>query len=129
MKKLNKLSDLSKYINDDMIAKKVGKQYSDNLDSELNKFKESGSLMKSFKMLLQNNRIVFKSNLDYAEIQDKGGKIRVTDKMRAKMWALYKETKQSIYKNIALTKQSFITIKANNYSDKAWERTIKKIKL
>lgn len=81
-------------------------------------FSKSGKLAASFKTRINttNNGQVY-SNLIYSRIQDLGGKIRITDRMRRKMWALYKETGKSVYKAIALTKQTYVTLPAKNYTD------------
>lgn len=54
--------------------------------------------------------------IPYANIQDNGGKIRITEKMRKFFWAMYAKTNQSKYKAMALTKNTHLTIKASNFS-------------
>lgn len=93
-------------------AVKAKSEIQDNLRSS----NKSGALSKSFKIRkgLGGKSRVF-SNLPYAAIQNYGGRIRVTKRMQGKMWALYKRTKLPLYKAIATTKKTFLTIPAKNY--------------
>jgi len=88
----------------------------EEIQDNIEPFSDSGKLLKSIKIKESRNSLVIYSDVPYAEIVDVGGKIRITDKMRKKMWALYYETKNTMYKAIALTKKSFVTIKPHNYT-------------
>lgn len=54
------------------------------------------------------------SNLVYSRIQQEGGKITITPKMRKFFWAKYSETKNPVWKAMAL-KKGFIRIPARPY--------------
>lgn len=55
----------------------------------------------------------------YADIHNKGGKIRITERMRKFFWAQSKnastKSEQEYWKNLALTKKSFIVIPRREY--------------
>jgi len=76
------------------------------------------SNVKNWEVEDSKNGLIISSPLPYANIQDKGGKIKITDKMRAKMWVLYNKTKLPVYKAIAITKNKYITIKKTQYLEK-----------
>ncbi len=61
------------------------------------------------------NTVQIGSNLPYSKIQQEGGEIKITDKMRKFFWAKYHETGNPAYKSMALTKKSTITIPARPY--------------
>ena len=50
------------------------------------------------------------SSLPYGNIQNYGGKIRITDKMRKFFWAKFKSTGDSRWKGLALSRKQFIKI-------------------
>ena len=50
------------------------------------------------------------SDLPYGNIQNYGGKIRITDKMRKFFWAKFYDTKNNKWKGLALTKKTHIVI-------------------
>lgn len=83
---------------------------------------QSGNLsnINNWKAKISGSDLIIESNdkIPYANIQDSGGKIKITDKMRAKMWALYKQTKKDIYKAIASTKQKYLVIKPTHFVEK-----------
>lgn len=82
-------------------------------DKGRSKLVKSGRLRRAIKkMSVSRNRIVVGvgSEIKYARIQNDGGKIPVTPKMRRYFWAMYKQTGQEYYKSLALTKQSHLTI-------------------
>ena len=75
------------------------------------------------------------SNIKYAEIHNFGGKIEITPKMRRLFWAKFKETGDSYFRGMALTKQTHFVIPERKYIGKtsAMEprldrRTIKELK-
>ena len=80
---------------------------------------QRGTLQKD----LQTIRATFNSTLvgtsnttsEYAEIQNEGGVITVTDKMRKFFWAKYYDTKKEFWKGMALHKGSTVTIPKRNY--------------
>ncbi len=98
------------------IKTSTAKMIQEEIQDNIKPFSDSGKLLKSIKIKESRNSLVIYSDVPYAEIVDIGGKIRITDKMRKKMWALYYETKNTMYKAIALTKKSFVTIKPHNYT-------------
>jgi len=70
---------------------------------------ESGELKRSIKTISKSiSEIHIESGLAYSAIHNYGGTIRVTDKMIAFFWAKYKQTGKEQWKNMALTKKSFI---------------------
>lgn len=75
---------------------------------------DSGKLRDSF--FVSNSKIF--SKVPYAAIQNYGGRIRITNRMRRKMWALYYQTGEEIYKNIAITRKRYIEMPAQNYVSK-----------
>lgn len=84
-------------------------------------FSDTGALEKSIKWKYKGTKdgkitSVITSNLPYANIQDQGGRIKITDRMRRKMWQLYYKTGDVMYKAIAITKKTFVTIKAYHYT-------------
>lgn len=92
--------------------------YLDEIKQNIKPFTKTGNLSKSFKVVKRGAfKAVIESNAPYAAIQNFGGKIRITEKMRKKMWALYYETGNEMFKHIAITKKKSITIKAKNYID------------
>jgi phage gpG-like protein len=93
----------------------AAKGYHKQIVNNLQPSKKSGNLLRSFKLKKGTNETKIVSELPYAAIQNFGGKIRITERMRKKMWALYKEFKLEVYKAIAITKKSYVTIKAKNY--------------
>ena len=72
--------------------------------------------------------VVGTSNLtkDYAEIQNEGGRIKITEAMRKFFWAKYYDTKDVFWKNMALTKKTVITIPKREYigNDSELERKL-----
>jgi phage gpG-like protein len=53
---------------------------------------DTGALRKSILSKIDNGRITFYSELDYAEIHNNGGSIKVTKKMKGYFWHKYKES-------------------------------------
>lgn len=116
-KKLNVVltKEISK-VNINTLKDDTAKFVQDKIQSNISKFQDSGRLAKSFKIRESKHTIVIYSDEPYAEIIDVGGKIRITEKMRKKMWALWYDTKKPVYKAVALTKKSFVTIRPHNYT-------------
>lgn len=112
-KKITK--DLNDKFNVASLQKEVNKGYMRELRKNLLKFKKSGALLKSFKIVIRNKKTLVLSNSPYAMIQNFGGRIRITERMRSAMWALYKETGRSVYKAIALTKKTYMILRGHDY--------------
>lgn len=117
--------DLKKALKE--LPKIAAVEYRDMVEKNLEPSKDTGALQKSFKIKLRAKGAIVYSDLPYALIQDQGGKIRITDKMRKKMWALYKDTKLPLYKSIAITKKTSVTIPAKNYTTVNQRELSKKI--
>lgn len=85
------------------------------IKKNLKKSKDTGKLQKSFKFKSKKKKAIIFSKSSYADIQNYGGKIKLTKKMRGKMWALYYETNDDMYKAIALTKKNHVTLKPKRF--------------
>ncbi len=85
------------------------------LRENLARFKKTGKLYQSFRATIKRSQLVVTSSSPYAAIQNFGGRIKITDKMRSAMWALFYDTNNPMYKAIALTKKTFITLKGKDY--------------
>ena len=92
-------------------------EYKKRIVKNLKPSKKTGALSNSFKIRTTLKKATISSDLPYSLIQNYGGKIRITDRMRKKMWALYKEFKLAVFKAIAITKKTSIVIPAKNYID------------
>jgi phage gpG-like protein len=60
-----------------------------------------------------NERIevgVDQTKVPYAKIHNEGGRIKVTDKMRAYFWAMHRRSRDPFFKALALTKKSDLDI-------------------
>ena len=79
----------------------------------------SGKLQREINVMESSrtpNSVSIGSNLDYAKIQNEGGTIQVTAKMKKYFWAMYYKTNDEAYKALALRKVgSTITIPARPY--------------
>jgi phage gpG-like protein len=116
-----KIKGLSKLKNDlrntlNKVSEIAGDEALSMIKDNLKPHNDTGALSKSFKVRVSVYKAIIESDLEYANIQDKGGKIKITESMRGKMWALYKSTGNEMYKRIAITKKSFITINPIHYS-------------
>lgn len=76
-----------------------------------------GNLKRAIKKIKaqRNLVIVGVTDIKYASIQNDGGKIPITPKMRRYFWAMYKQTKQEYWKNLALTKKQHLEIPARKF--------------
>ena len=113
LKKIKK--DFKKALN--KIPRIVGIEYRKLIIKNLELSKKTGALIKSWKLRVRKDKVELISRLPYAEIQNYGGRITITPRMRKKMWALFASTGLPMYKAIAITKKNAITIKAKNYYD------------
>ena len=102
----------------DALARDIPKELADSAERNLKKGTGALSSSKNYESTIKGDLLIVKSNskIPYANIQDKGGRIRITDKMRKKMWFLYQETGNEMYKAIALSKQRYLKISATKYS-------------
>lgn len=89
--------------------------YKDAIIKNLQPSRKTGALINSWKVRSNILKATITSDMPYAAIQNYGGRIRITDRMRKKMWALYKQYGLPVYKAIAITKKSHITIPPKNY--------------
>lgn len=94
---------------------------------------KSGNLKRALKKFkATRNQIVVgvPADVKYASIHNYGGKITITPKMRRYFWAMYLETKNEFFKNMALTTKKELTIPARKFIgdskalDKSLDRTI-----
>lgn len=126
---INKSSDFKKLTKDlekkyaskpvrNKIVRVIASSYKKELENEVAKFSDTRALKRSWRLKVRGKIAYIYSNLPYANIQDKGGRIRITKKMRKQMWALYYKTKNVMYKAIAITKKNYIRIKGKHYTDK-----------
>lgn len=79
---------------------------------------KSGRLRRGIKKMKVTRNIVVVgvgSEIKYAQIQNDGGQIPVTPKMRKYFWAMYKQTGEEYYKSLALTKKKHLDIPARKY--------------
>ena len=79
---------------------------------------ESGTLRRGIKKIkVTLNRVVVGVSkfIKYAQIHNEGGKIPITPKMRRKFWAMYKESGNVFYKNMALTQKTHIDMPERRY--------------
>ncbi|MCQ2973261.1 MAG: phage virion morphogenesis protein [Bacteroidales bacterium] len=78
---------------------------------------QTGTLRRSLKASINGNTIQWTSNLPYAKIQNEGGKIKVTPKMKKYFWAKYRELTPKIKrkKNGELMKSSLGVSKIANF--------------
>lgn len=77
-----------------------------------------GNLKRSIKKIkVQRNLVVVgvASDIKYAEIQNYGGQIVITPKMRRYFWAMYKQTNEEYWKGLALTKKKHLDIPARKF--------------
>ncbi len=82
---------------------------------------DSGRLRNSFKVKTKRTSSGAEStvgtNLVYARIHEKGGKINVTTKMSNFAWFKFMETQETMWKAIALSKGRQINIPAKHYME------------
>lgn len=89
-----------------------------NVFNTSKKLRSSGKLRESFiKDKKVNKDVIYKSNLRYAFVQEKGMFVKSKGKMHKYFWARYFETKKEEFKIIALSvfKKGGVNIKARPY--------------
>lgn len=72
-----------------------------------------GTLKRAIKKFrADRNKVVIgvPGDVKYAAIHNEGGSITITSKMRRYFWAMFKQTKQEYWRNLALTKKDKIII-------------------
>lgn len=72
---------------------------------------KSGQYRRSIQYRKHGRRVRVSSDEAYAQIQNDGGSVPVTTRMRKFFWAMYKQTDDEFWKGMALTKKAYITIK------------------
>lgn len=91
-----------------------------------------GTLVKSLdKKITGNFEISISSDEPYSKIQNEGGKIRVTDKMKKFFWAKFKSSGKTKWKGLATTKKVYLDIPARPYlkdTDELQDRIASKIR-
>jgi len=129
------MTDMAKFVNrlpilTDLIAKAVADDYIEDAKKNIDKrsfnnaswaatilpTQSNGGLKNSLKKrLIAPHTYQIYSELPYAYIQNNGGNIKVTERMKKAMWAKFYETGIVFYKNMALTKKPFINIPARPF--------------
>lgn len=108
------------------LIRDAARQYHLLMKKKLKKSRKSGALINSWKFELYNETTAaIYSNLPYARIQDKSGKIKITAKMRNFFWYKYGKTKDKMWKAMAITKKKYISIPAKNYSNVSTKQVAK----
>lgn len=77
-----------------------------------------GNLKRGIKKIkADRNKVVVgvPSDIKYAALQNYGGKITITPKMRRFFWAMYIQTKEEYWKGLALTPKKELTIPARKF--------------
>ena len=73
--------------------------------------RNTGELWRSVQAFEKNEkRIVFGSDVEYAEYHNEGATIQVTRKMKKWMWWMYRQTGDTKYKYMALSKKTHFVI-------------------
>ena len=79
---------------------------------------KSGNLRRSIHVSIATFRkIEIESGLDYSQIHNEGGVIKISNKQRKYFWAMFYETEDDFWKNMALAKQ--IVIPKREYMGKS----------
>jgi len=75
-----------------------------------------GNLANSLKAIRTGkNSMTITSSLPYGSLQNYGGNIKITDKMRSFFWSQYYSTRDDKWKALALTKKTFINVPARPF--------------
>ena len=123
-----KLNNLGKFIAKE-VGKEVAKTLAESAKDKLNVRSGNLSNVNNWDIKELGNTITVISNqkIPYANIQHTGGNIKITDKMRSAMWALYYKTHNELYKRIAITKKTYLNIKATSYANEIYNIDINSI--
>lgn len=116
-------SDLTAIIrNIDVIKAQVLKEVGDLIIKEADKslkarptYGGKGKLVASLNKYFTRDTVEVISTLIYSDIQQYGGKIKITEKMRKFFWASYYSTKDVKWMRMALTTKTHITIPKQPY--------------
>jgi phage gpG-like protein len=76
---------------------------------------DKGVLRRELNYKTSANKVILSSNLPYSKLQNDGGTIPVTPKMRKFFWAMFKRTGDETWKWFALMKKNTITIAARPF--------------
>jgi len=108
------LQSFSNHVVDKAISSINSKRFENTLwRSTVMKSSSTGALKHSFNVVRTSPLVnTIYSSVPYANIQNSGGKIKITDKMRSFFWARYYDNDSDAdkWKALALTKKSHITI-------------------
>lgn len=72
---------------------------------------KSGKLRRDLNYRKSGKRVIIKSDLAYSKLQNDGGVVPVTSKMRKFFWAMYKSSGDDFWRGMALTKKQHLRIK------------------
>lgn len=70
-----------------------------------------------YKNVINSYTVDIVNDVPYAAIQNYGGEIQYTEKMRKFFWARFYETGDPLYKSLALSKKPTITIPKRDFND------------
>ena len=72
---------------------------------------KSGKLRRDLNYRKAGKKVIVKSELPYSKLQNDGGVIPVTSKMRKFFWAMFKQSGDTFWRGMALTKKPHFNIK------------------
>jgi len=120
----NNINDLTDDINDYLLqyfkhsfdVKAFGNEKWKPSKDNPNTLVDTKTLKNSIKTVSKSPRLIhIQSDTAYSAIHNYGGKIKITDKMRKFFWAKYYSTRKDMWKGLALTKKTHITIPKRTY--------------
>lgn len=101
------------------LIKDASREFHRLMKNNIRGFSKSNNLLTSWKFEIYNPKhSSIYSTLPYARIQDKGGKIKITKKMRKFGFYMYRKTRNKMWLRIAITKKKYIELPSKNYSKK-----------
>jgi phage gpG-like protein len=73
---------------------------------------KSAFLMNSLQVEVNDKKVIFFSDAEYADIHNNGGviNVKVTERSRKYFWYMFYQTKKQFWKNMALTKKEMFTV-------------------
>lgn len=94
----------------------------------------SNNLRRGFRAKIQGDKIVFSNSMPYAKIQNEGGEILVTHRMKKYFWAMYYQANQSQRHNVRRTasntaRNNRLSVEAEQFKALALMPVGKKIKI